>query len=212
MRRRVGWIVDAIFAAIGGCIVSTLVAVGLVQALIGQRIETLDLWLCDRNVPWWISRHQAVGVRWINGHQNLLPLLGETPLQGPESTEPRADGPEPESWALSRLPSLAGLPMDSRFAALGIGWPMPAFVRTWVVLDPRATFPIPAELDLSAFAMESAITRLGQEGVEALHVRPIGIVVNALPWCLAELWALRLLRARRLSRQAASAAPRAPAA
>jgi hypothetical protein len=110
------------------------------------------------------------------------------------------------------LPSLAGLPIDSRFAALGIGWPMPAFVRTWVVLDPRETFPIPAELDLSSFAMESAITRLGQEGIERVRARPDAIAINALPWSLATLWMLRSLRARRLNPPAASAAPRAPAA
>jgi hypothetical protein len=212
MRGAAGWVLDSILATIGGLLMTTLLAAGLVQACIGLRVEYLEVWMCDRNVPWWLARHAAIGVHWINGQQNLTPLLGETPLQTAESTEPLADGEPPAAWALSRLPPLAGLPIDSRFAALGVGWPVPAFVRTWVVLDPQEAFPIPAELDQSSFAIESAIARLGTEDLRRVQIDPVGLAVDASPWIAASLGALRWLRSRRLSRPAAAAAPPAPAA
>lgn len=212
MRRVAGWVLDSLLAVIGGLLLATLLAAGLVQACIGLRIESIDVWMCDRNVPWWVARHRALGVRWINGQQNLTPLLGETPLQPADTSEPSADGPPPATWALSRLPPLAGLPIDSRFAALGVGWPVPAFVRTWVVLDPQATFPISAELDQSTFAIESAIARLGSEDLGRVQVDATGLVVDAAPWIAASLGTLRWLRARRLNRPAAAATPSAPAA
>lgn len=212
MRRAAGWVLDSILATIGGVLIATLLAAGLVQACIGLRVEYLEVWMCDRNVPWWLARHTAIGVRWINGQQNLTPLLGETPLQTAESTEPLADGEPPAAWALSRLPPLAGLPIDSRFAALGVGWPVPAFVRTWVVLDPQEAFPISAELDQSSFAIESAIARLGTEDLRRVQIDPLGLAIDASPWIAASLGAMRWLRSRRLSRRAAAAAPPAPAA
>lgn len=212
MRRVWSWSVDVAISAVTGCLASTLAAVLLLQACIGAHLESIDLWFAERNVPWWISRHRAVGACWISGHQNLAPLLGETPLQAADSREPLAAGEPPEPWALSALPQLGGLPIDSRFAALGAGWPLPAFVRTWVILEPHAAFPIPADIDESEFAFESAVARLGQEGVANVRVRPIALAVDALPWSLACLWALRSLRRRRLSLQAAAAAPPAPAA
>jgi len=212
MRRAAGWVLDSLLAIIGGLLLTTLLAAGLVQACIGLRIEHIDVWMCDRNVPWWISRHAAIGVRWINGHQNLTPLLGETPLQPADTNEPLADGAPPAEWALSRLPQLGGLPIDSRFAALGVGWPVPAFVRTWVVLDPQESFPISAELDQSDFAIESAIARLGSEDLGRVRIDIRGLAVDASPWIVASLGALRWLRVRRLNRPAAAAAPPAPAA
>jgi hypothetical protein len=95
---------------------------------------------------------------------------------------------------------------------LGVGWPVPAFVRTWVVLDPQEAFPIPAELDQSSFAIESAIARLGTEDLRRVQIDPVGLAVDASPWIAASLGALRWLRSRRLSRPAAAAAPPAPAA
>jgi hypothetical protein len=212
MRRAAGWVLDSLLAIIGGLLLTTLLAAGLVQACIGLRVEYLEVWMCDRNVPWWLARHAAIGVRWINGQQNLTPLLGETPLQTAESTEPLADGEPPAAWALSRLPPLAGLPIDSRFAALGVGWPVPAFVRTWVVLDPQESFPISAELDQSDFAIESAIARIGSEDLGRVRIDIRGLAVDASPWIAASLGALRWLRVRRLNRPAAAAAPPAPAA
>ncbi|MBM4007675.1 MAG: hypothetical protein FJ292_08995 [Planctomycetes bacterium] len=212
MRHAAGWVLDSLLAIIGGLLLTTLLAAGLVQACIGLRIEQIDVWMCDRNVPWWISRHAAIGVRWINGNQNLTPLLGETPLQPADTTEPLADGPPPAEWALSKLPPLAGLPIDSRFAALGVGWPVPAFVRTWVVLDPQESFPISAELDQSGFAIESAIARLGSEDLSRVRIDIRGLALDASLWIVASLGALRWLRVRRLNRPAAAAAPPAPAA
>jgi hypothetical protein len=212
MSRSLGWALDSLLSVVGGVLSATALAAGLVQACLGLRIESIDVWMCDRNVPWWISRHDAVGVRWINGHQNLIPLLGETPLQPADTLEPLADGEPPASWALTQLPGLAGLPIDSRFAALGVGWPLPAFVRTWVVLDPQNAFPIPAELDQSAFAIESAIARLGSEDLGRVRIQAKALAVDALPWSAAWLGALRWMRARRLNRPAAAATPPAPAA
>jgi len=212
MRRAWGWSVDLMVSGIIGCTVATLLAVVLVQACIGSHLESIDLWFAERNVPWWLSRHQAVGAWWINGHQNLSPLLGETPLQAPNSREPSAAGAPPEAWAATALPQLAGLPIDSRFAALGAGWPLPAFVRTWVIMEPHAAFPIQAEIDESEFAFESAIARVGQEGLAGVRLRPIAFAVDTLPWSLLCLLGLRSLRRFRLNRPAASAAPPAPAA
>lgn len=212
MRRALGWSLDGALAAIGATLTATLLATLLLQALLGQRLRAIDLWFCDRVTPWWLSRHDAIGVRWINGFQQIPQLLGAVPLPNPMLGDESSEGDAPEPWARAFLPDLGSLPADSRFAALGAGWPFPAFVRTWVVLDPHAAFPIHAELDLSGFAIESAVARLGETGLEGIRVRPLALAADALPWFALQLWGLRRLRARRLNRSAASATPRAPAA
>lgn len=209
MRRMAGWVLDAALSAVAGTLCATLLAALLLQAMIGHRVERVEVWFCERAVPWWLSRHRMVGVWWINGQQNLAPTLGDLPRAEPG--EPSSEGDPPAAWALRTLPDLAALPTDARFAAIAAGWPLPAFSRSWVVLASHEAFPIPAEIDVSAFAMESGVARLSEDGFAAVRVHPAALAVNAAPWSLLSLWGLRTLRARRLSRPAAAAAPPAPA-
>ncbi len=169
------------------CVVSVIVAALMViliaslcmNAMVLRHFEGLDMWFQNGRTPWQTSRHQGLGVWWVNITQSMSPLLGEV-----------AEDTPPPDWARD-LWGRSNEVGPIRLAALSAGFPLPAVGIAWQGRTASDFFPLPAELDISGNAIDAATRRFSEAPWSHVRVIPRGALVDGAPWFVLSLWSLR---------------------
>jgi hypothetical protein len=202
MRGAGTWLLHTAIAACLGVGMAALLAAVCLLANRDRRCLGAEFWFDGGKVPWLVARHEGFGTWWVNATRMYEPLLGEVP-----------NGFTPSWWTLELWGPIQRSEGSVRMGALAGGWPLPAMGQAWITSNSSEIFPPTAEFDVTGAVMDMARDRMGDAGLFAVRLIPVGMAVDALPWFALSLWMLRRRRARtRLSRPAAAEAPPAPAA